>query len=78
MYKTNGIVAVRYAKGNFEDGEGFESPYKAKLLKEGSRATVVTYSKMTEIIKNTNIDYPILSPNGKSDDYYLRRNIKEE
>ena len=29
-------------------------------------------------IKNTNIDYPILSPNGKSDDYYLRRNIKEE
>ena len=56
IYKTKGIVAVRYPKGNFEEGEGFESPYKAKLLKNGSRATVVTYSKMTEVIKNTDID----------------------
>ena len=29
-------------------------------------------------IDNTNIDYPILYPNDKSNDYYLRKNIKGE
>lgn len=29
-------------------------------------------------IKNTNIDYPILVPGSKGNDYYLRRNIEEE
>ena len=56
VYKTEGIVAVRYPKGNFEEGIGFESPYKAKVLREGSKATVVTYSKMTEVVKNTDVD----------------------
>ena len=28
-------------------------------------------------IENTNIDYPILSPKDKGDDYYLRRNIEK-
>ncbi len=28
-------------------------------------------------IENTNIDYPILHPNGKSNDYYLRRSIEK-
>ena len=56
IYKTKGIVAVRYSKSNFEDGEGFENPYKAKMMKQGSKATVVTYSKMTEVIKKLDID----------------------
>lgn len=29
-------------------------------------------------INGTNIDYPILNPNGKENDYYLRKNIKKE
>ncbi len=55
IYETDGIVAVRYSKGNFEDGEKTDL-LKGKLVKEGNKATVVTYSKMTEVIKKRNLD----------------------
>lgn len=55
IYETEGIVAVRYSKGSFEDGAKVEL-FKGRLVKEGKKATIVTYSKMTEVIKNRNLD----------------------
>lgn len=43
-----------------------------KLIKENSDI----YSWI--VIDGTNINYPILNPNGKSNGYYLRKNIEEE
>lgn len=51
IYETKGIVAVRYSKCNFEEGEKTDL-FKGRLVKSGNKATVVTYSRMTEAVKN--------------------------
>lgn len=50
-----------------------ENPINFKKLKK-QNADIFSWIK----IDNTNIDYPILYPNDKSNDYYLRKNIKGE
>ena len=65
---AKGIVAVRYAKGNFEDGEGFESPYKAKLTMKKLRefqAKAQDASKRGKLILVTAIT-PTPAGEGKS------------
>lgn len=55
IYNTKGIAAVRYSKGAFEDGEKADL-YKGKLIKEGKRATLVTYSRMTSVMEKISSD----------------------
>ncbi len=50
-----------------------ENPINFKKLKK-QNTDIFSWIK----IDNTNIDYPILYPNDKSNDYYLRKNIKGE
>ena len=50
-----------------------ENPINFKKLKK-QNADIFSWIK----IDNTNIDYPILYPNDKSNDYYVRKNIKGE
>ena len=50
-----------------------ENPINFKKFKK-QNADIFSWIK----IDNTNIDYPILYPNDKSNDYYLRKNIKGE
>ena len=55
IYETKGIVAVRYGKHNFEEGEKTDL-LKGRIVKKGNKATIVTYSKMTEVVKTINPD----------------------
>lgn len=50
-----------------------ENPIDFKKLQK-TNSDIYSWIK----IDGTNIDYPILNPNGKSNDYYLRKNIKGE
>ena len=72
-----------------ENGEsvisGFVKPTEAKT--EELRENPIDFETLTAQypdiyswikIENTNIDYPIVHPNGKSNDYYLRKNIDGE
>ena len=65
--------------------ESFKNPIKQteKKLKDNP----IDFDKLTERnedvfswirIENTNIDYPILHPNGKDNSFYLRKNIDKE
>ncbi len=56
ILKDNCPVFVRYPKGNAEDESGDIDVEKARVLREGKDVTVVTMSKMTEIVKNTQFD----------------------
>lgn len=52
VYGVKGPVAVRYPKGILEEGETAGNLYKGKIISNGKRATLVTYSKMTAYLKN--------------------------
>jgi len=59
----------------------------AKVTEENLRENPINFEKLQQRnkdifswirIENTNIDYPILHPNGKENDFYLRKNIDKE
>lgn len=56
IYNTNGVAVVRYFKGKIKDDESEFDLYKPLKLRNGTKATLVTYSKMTAVMENEEFD----------------------
>lgn len=54
--QVKGPVAVRYPKGNADEGQQVEDIYAGVLLREGKSVTVVTMSRMTNVVKKVKFD----------------------
>lgn len=55
--EINGPVAIRYPKsGAYCNGAVPEDIFKAELLREGNKVTVVTMSRMTEVVASIDFD----------------------
>ncbi len=53
---VKGTVAVRYPRGAAPDGNVVDDVFKAELLREGHKVTVVTMSRMSEIVAGVDFD----------------------